>query len=342
MRKKLHKALLFVLLFAAGMHGLKAQGYWIGFYNLENLFDTIQHKEVNNNQYTPNGSYNWTSRRFHHKIDQLNRVIDSIGHAAKPNIWGVLGVCEVENTTVLKALCDQFSAEDSCHFVHFESPDLRGIDVGLLYNANAFKPTHFERVAVRLFLSHDMPKYTRDLLVVSGWLGSAKVHFIVAHWPSRSGGQKRSEHFRMTASYYSKRIADSIQQNDPNAQIVLMGDLNDDPNDRSVKRFVTSKNTEVGFYNPMETLHRKGVGSIAHRDRWHLFDQLIFTNNFLKEGPLRLQGAGVYRKKFLTQLDGKFKNYPLRTYVGQHYVGGYSDHFPVIAILTPTAPKGYE
>ncbi|MGA0063378.1 MAG: endonuclease/exonuclease/phosphatase family protein, partial [Flavobacteriaceae bacterium] len=159
---------------------------------------------------------------------------------------------------------------------------------------------------------------------------------------SRSGGQKRSEHFRMTASYYSKRIADSIQQSDPNAQIVLMGDLNDDPSDRSVKRFIHSKYSDMAFYNPMEAMHKKGVGSIAHRDRWHLFDQLIFTKNFLNDGPLWLEGAGVYRKKFLTQLEGRFKNYPLRTYVGINYVGGYSDHFPVIALLTAIDPKGYE
>lgn len=342
MRKKHLKAVLFALLFTAGIQGLVAQGYWIGFYNLENLFDTINNKEVDDNEHTPSGGYNWSTERFNHKIDQINKVIDSISRATSPNIWGVLGVCEIENASVLKALCNKFAAANSCSFVHFESPDRRGIDVALLYNSNAFKPTHFEKVAVRLFLSDNTPKYTRDLLVVSGWLGSTKVHFIVAHWPSRSGGQKRSEHFRMTASYYSKRITDSIKQNDPQAQIVLMGDLNDDPSNRSVKRFVQSKNTEIGFYNPMEAIHKQGVGSIAYRDRWHLFDQLIFTNNFLKEGPLRLQGAGVYRKKFLTQLDGRFKNYPLRTYVGQNYVGGYSDHFPVIAILTPTAPKGYE
>ncbi len=334
--------MLFALLFTAGTQALVAQGYWIGFYNLENLFDTIDHKEVNDEAHTPKGAYKWSTDRFNHKIDQINGVIDSISRATSPNTWGVLGVCEIENATVLQALCRNFTASNSCHFVHFESPDRRGIDVALLYNADTFKPMHFEKVAVRLFLSDDSPKYTRDLLVVSGWLASAKVHFIVVHWPSRSGGQKRSEHFRMTASYYSRRIADSIQKSDPNAQIVLMGDLNDDPSDRSVMRFVKSKNTEMAFYNPMEAIHKQGVGSIAHRDRWHLFDQLIFTKNFLNQGPLWLEGAGVYRKKFLTQPDGRFKNYPLRTYVGINYVGGYSDHFPVIALLTPIDPKGYE
>lgn len=334
--------MLFALLFTASAQALVAQGYWIGFYNLENLFDTIDHKEVDDSDRTPIGAYKWSTERFNHKIDQINGVIDSISRATSPNIWGALGVCEIENATVLQALCRKFNASNSCRFVHFESPDRRGIDVALLYNADAFKPTHFEKVAVRLFLSDDSPKYTRDLLVVSGWLASAKVHFIVAHWPSRSGGQKRSEHFRMTASYYSKRIADSIQKSDPKAQIVLMGDLNDDPSDRSVRRFVKSKNTDMEFYNPMEAMHKQGVGSIAHRDRWHLFDQLIFTKNFLNQGPLRLEGAGVYRKKFLTQSDGRFKNYPLRTYVGINYVGGYSDHFPVIALLTATDPKGYE
>lgn len=342
MTKTPFKIALFYMLMVSGVAPLKAQGIWVGFYNLENLFDTLYHKEADDSERTPSGIYRWDSQRFDHKLNRIKSVLDSIQQATPSYHWGVLGVCEVENASVLKALCEKLSSDQSCRFVHFESPDLRGIDVALLYNATVFHPTHFEKVPVQLFLSDDSPKYTRDLLVVSGWLAKAKVHFIVAHWPSRSGGQKRSEHFRMTASYYSKRIADSIQKSDPQAQIVLMGDLNDDPSDRSVKRFVKASSTSPGFYNPMEAMHAQGVGSIAHRDRWHLFDQLIFTPNFLKGGALRLSGSGVFRKKFLTQLDGRFKNYPLRTYVGINYVGGYSDHFPVIALLTPTDPKEYE
>lgn len=338
MIKPLFGCLLIVLNFQL----YATQQSWVGFYNLENLFDTVSSVGVEDEDRTPHGKYRWTSDRMELKIKKLHSVIDSINQTVDPYEWSVLGVCEVENAALINQLCKRFDPSQNCRFVHFESPDLRGIDVALLYNAKRFRPTHFERKKVKLFLSDDTPKYTRDLLVVSGWLTQLKVHFIVAHWPSRSGGQKRSEHFRSTASYYSRRIIDSIRAKDPKAQIVLMGDLNDDPTDRSVKRLVKETVKFEGLYNPMEALHQKGVGSIAHQDRWHLFDQLIFTPNFKTEGALQLTGAGVFKRPFLTQKNGRYKNYPLRTYVGTQYSGGYSDHFPVIALLKTTVPKEYD
>ena len=338
MIKRLFTCLLIVL----NLQLYAAQQSWVGFYNLENLFDTVSNVGVEDEDRTPHGRYRWTSERMELKISKLHSVIDSINKAVAPYEWSVLGVCEVENASLVDQLCRRFDSGQNCRFVHFESPDLRGIDVALVYNAKRFSPTHFERKRVNLFLSDDTPKYTRDLLVVSGWLTGVKVHFIIAHWPSRSGGQKRSEHFRSTASYYSRRIIDSIRTKDNDAQIILMGDLNDDPSDRSVRRLVKETVKFEGLYNPMEALHQRGVGSIAHRDRWHLFDQLIFTSNFKTEGGLQLKRAGVFKRPFLTQQRGRFKDYPFRTFVGSNYQGGYSDHFPVIALLKTTGPKEYD
>jgi hypothetical protein len=164
-----------------------AQQSWVGFYNLENLFDTISNVGVEDEDRTPHGRYRWTTDRMEQKIKKLHSVIDSINKAVDPYEWSLLGVCEVENAALIDQLCKRFNPSQNCRYVHFESPDLRGIDVALLYNAKRFRPTHFERKKVKLFLSDDTPKYTRDLLVVSGWLTQVKVHFIVAHWPSRSG-----------------------------------------------------------------------------------------------------------------------------------------------------------
>lgn len=224
--------------------------------------------------------------------------------------------------------------------VHFDSPDKRGIDVALIYKKAVFLPSSFASLRLVLTNENDYRVYTRDQLVVGGILDGEQMHFIVNHWPSRSGGEARSRPKRLEAARLNKKIIDSILKLNPEARIISMGDLNDDPIDDSLKKILKTKgkvndleNTDL--YNPMEMLFKKGIGSLAYRDRWNLFDQIYFTANITQESQYRYRfwKAGVYNPTYLIDKKGQYKGYPLRTYAGGNYIGGYSDHFPVYIYL---------
>ena len=234
---------------------------------------------------------------------------------------------------------ENLSAKDY-GIVHMDSPDERGIDVALLYKRAFFIVNTFK--SHRLLLNDDegFRDYTRDQLVVSGYLEGEQFYFIVNHWPSRSGGEARSRPNRIAAAKLNKRIIDSIQELDIDAKIISMGDLNDDPIDESLKKILKTKgkkkNLEAGdLFNPFEKLFRKGIGSLAYRDKWNLFDQIYFTGNLINDTRENYSfwKAGVFNPSYLLNPSGKYKGYPLRTYAGGSYIGGYSDHFPVFMYL---------
>ena len=318
--------------------------YWVGFYNLENLFDTKNDTLVRDDDRTPNGKYRWTSSRLETKLKNISKVITRINLELKETEWLGLGVCEVENFELLKALTTKSGILKNAGIIHFDSPDLRGIDVGFLYNQSLFRPTHFQKQKVPLLKDRVEIIYTRDLLVVSGIaLESERIHFIITHWPSRSGGEKRSEWRRKTASYYTRKAIDSITSREPQAKIIVMGDFNDDPVNESILHLINPKSNEDSLINFSNTSYRKGLGSIAHRDKWHLFDQIIGTKSLLYQPGLQALGFGVYTTRYLQTTSGRYRRYPFRTYAGLQYQGGYSDHFPVVLelIFKPTETKEY-
>lgn len=311
----------------------------IAFYNLENLFDTIDQKGVNDAEFLPQGKNRWTGERYWQKIHNMAHVISKIGTATIASGPAVLGVSEIENRSVLEDLVrDPQIKERNYQIVHVDGPDRRGVDCGLLYNPKFFKLEH--TASVGLYLPEDTTFRTRDQLVVCGKLLGEDFAFIVMHWPSRSGGEARSRPKRIAAALLARRITDSLLAENPSRKVVLMGDLNDNPTDISIKKKLgTFSNLKKAapnlLYNPTEIFYKQGIGSNAYRDTWSLFDQIIVTQNLLSKdrATLTFYQYKVMNEKFLIQTDGTYKGYPLRSFSGGGGTIGYSDHFPVYIYL---------
>lgn len=264
-----------------------------------------------------------------------------------PDGPAVIGVSEVENITVLQDLVkdEQISAR-GYKIVHHDSPDARGIDVGLLYNPKQFRVLTVTNHRLNI---PDKPNFkTRDQMCVVGLMGSDRVAIIVNHWPSRRGGTEQSSYLREAAAALSAQIADSLLKVDPKMGVIVMGDLNDSPYDRSVKDVLKARkkqgDTKAGeFYNPFWKMLDDGIGSYIYRGRWDLFDQIILSYNLTDGGAngLSFMGARVWNEDFLRQSEGKYAGYPFRTYSEGAFTGGYSDHFPTEIFLKKvlTAPN---
>src|SRR5680860_214772 len=325
----------------------------VAFYNLENLFDTENDTLIFDDDRTPEGKDNWTLERYNKKLDNLSKVLSEIGSEITKTSPDIIGICEVENLKVIEDLVNHSTllAKDY-GIVHFDSPDERGIDVALLYKKSVFLPTSFDSRRLLLISDDGERNYTRDQLIVGGLLDDEHYYFLVNHWPSRSGGEARSRPNRMEAAKLSRRIIDSVQKLDAAAKIVGMGDFNDDPINDSFKKILRTNADpddrsayenqleEVGLLNPMEELFRKGIGSLAYRDKWNLFDQIYFTENLehAENKTYRFWKAGVFNAPYLISKKGQYKGYPFRTYAGGSYAGGYSDHFPVYIYLIRKSP----
>lgn len=313
----------------------------VGFYNLENLFDTINQPEVNDEDFTPTGANLYTPKVYLDKLDKLSDVLSQIGTDISPDGLSVFGVAEIENITVLQDLVAKEKIKNRNYkIVHFDSPDKRGIDVGLIYNPKYFNVLLAEPLFVPLKGDDGEPYYTRDVLYVYGMYDGEPMHFFVNHWPSRRGGEEASAPNRAIAAGVAKAKIDSINNVDPNAKIILMGDLNDDPVSPSVTRVIKSvgdvDRVKPGMmYNPWVKFYKDGIGTLAYNDSWNLFDQIIISQPFLdkKQSNFFYQKAMIFSKEFMIQKTGRYKGYPLRTYDFSVYQGGYSDHFPTYILL---------
>ena len=313
----------------------------VGFYNVENLFDTINQPDVIDEEFTPEGLNKWNTEKYNQKLENLSYVISQVGSSKGPTI---MGLSEVENRAVIQDLIDMPLLKDNNYGIaHFDSPDRRGVDVGLIYMKDVFQLTESFPHPVMLPTGY----LTRDVLRASGFIDGELFHFLVAHWPSRSGGEAVSVPKRMAAAKVMRHVSDSLLLLNKDAKVILMGDFNDDPVSRSIKEGLRIKKSPDGlkFYDlftPMLKLYKEGVGTLAYRDVWNLFDILVVNGNLLGKDystfklytdPKTKNSAFVFNKDFLLQTDGPFKNYPFRTIVGGEYQGGYSDHFPVYLYL---------
>ncbi|MCB0456339.1 MAG: endonuclease/exonuclease/phosphatase family protein [Flavobacteriaceae bacterium] len=315
----------------------------VAFYNVENLFDFEDDPLTFDDDRTPTGKDHWTEEIYNAKLKNMAQVISEIGADVTGTSPVLVGVCEIENRRVLEDLLNQEPLVDKEYgIVHFDSPDRRGIDVALLYQKKIFTPTNYEAHELKIYEDNDPTQriYTRDQLLVSGVLDGEKIHVIVNHWPSRSGGEARSRFKRVKAAKLNKQIIDSLFSEDPYAKIITMGDLNDDPNSPSVREVLKPKKDKekVGLrelYNPMEDMFKKGLGTLAYRDGWNLFDQMIISAELTKTdySSYRFYKAGIYNKAYLANPRGQYKGYPYRSYADGGFTGGYSDHFPVYLYL---------
>lgn len=336
-------ATLYITLHATAQQEKTYKVNTIAFYNVENLFDYEDDPITFDDDRTPDGKDNWTEEIYKAKLHNTAKVIAEIGADVTGTSPTVIGLCEIENRRVLEDLLIQEPLVYKDYgIVHFDSPDRRGIDVALLYQKKIFTPTHYKAFELKIYDDNDVTKrvYTRDQLLVSGVLDGEKMHFIVNHWPSRSGGEERSRFKRVKAAKLNKQIIDSLFTDDPYAKIITMGDLNDDPTSPSVAEILNPKKErdEVGLkqlYNPMETMFKKGLGTLAWRDGWNLFDQMIVSAELAKKdfSTYRLYQAGIFNKSYLANPRGRYKGYPYRSFADGGFTGGYSDHFPVYLYL---------
>lgn len=318
----------------------------ICFYNVENLFDTIDDPETIDEAYTPSGKNHYSSQDYLSKIRNTARVISEIGSKGKKRGPDVIGLAEIENFRVLQDLVHSEGLDSKKYqIIHQDSPDRRGIDVAILYKPAFFSPIEFEAIELRLWNENGERIYTRDILYVQGILDDEVIHVFVNHWPSRRGGKSRSDPKRMKAAFMVKKKTNEILLSDPNAKIIILGDFNDDPTDRSIKNgLLISSDAEnepsISFFNPMEKMHKRGMNTLAYRDGLNLFDQIILSNSLMKKETYRtgfiFHKAGIYNPSYLISQHGKYKGYPLRSFENNRYVEGYSDHYPVfVELLRP-------
>lgn len=313
----------------------------ISFYNLENLYDTVDNTMTSDEEFLPNGPRNYNTAIYFDKLNKLATVISQIGTEMNPDGPAVLGVAEVENDTVLNDLVHQKLIEKRNYkIVHYDSKDARGVDVGLLYNPMYFSVISSDKLFVQLPGGSKDAYYTRDILWVKGKLDGEVVHIYVNHWPSRTGGEKRSAPARNAAAAVCRHHIDSIAKVEPDAKIVVMGDLNDDPINESVSKIIGAKAraedvTRGGFYNPWTELYKKGNGTLAYQDAWGLFDQIMISYPWLNKAQdgLFFYQQHIFFREYMVENKGRYKGYPMRTWDGNTYRGGYSDHFPTYLIM---------
>lgn len=317
--------------------GRRVQVAGIAFYNFENLFDTIPNNpEGRDLEFTPGGQRQWDGRKYRIKVHNLAYAISQFKTRLTPYGPAIIGVSEIENRSVMEDVVNEPELRDlNLQIVHHDSPDARGVDVGLIYN-----PRYFRVENVTNHRLTAVPFRTRDQMCVVGSLLGQQIAVIVNHWPSRLGGQEQSEPNRMAAAELCRTIADSLWRVNPDMGVIIMGDLNDDPQDRSCAQVLGAlKNADKvdnhGFYNPWWRMLDRGIGTLAYRSQWNLFDQIIISGNLVHspENRWNFYEARVLNFDFLKDTEGNRQGYPKRTYASGSFLGGYSDHFPTEIFL---------
>jgi hypothetical protein len=337
-----------MLLFLGVTHTMAQQKtfsvYAIGFYNLENLFDTCHDAGKNDYEYLPDGTNKWTSLKYTHKLRNMARVLSEMGTDKLPKVGcAAIGVAEVENAKCLKDLCDQEPLKDrNFQFVHVEGPDQRGVDCALLYNPRLFTVRNTKLVPYVYDLPEDIEKdkQTRGFLTVSGDMSGEHVTIVVCHLPSRYA----TSYYRELGGKQLKELKDSLQKDDPKVKIFIMGDMNDDPFDKSMAQALGArreiKDVELfGLYNPFWNTLKEGNGTLSYKGAWNLFDQIIMSENLLDKKQKRnyenltFYKHAIFRRDYLIQQEGQYKGTPKRTSAGGVWLDGYSDHLPVVVYL---------
>ena len=324
------------------------QIHTVAFYNLENLFDTINDPNKYDEASPIMELKTNRGEVYKKKVKNMARVIADIGLEVTNNSPAILGISEVENREVIEDVINDSLLKDKNYgIVHYSSPDIRGIDVALLYQKKLFKPISTSSHELKIYdQSTNNRIYTRDQLLVSGELEGDLIHIMVNHWPSRSGGEAKSEHNRKAAAKLCKHLVDSLQVIDPYAKIFILGDLNDNPTDSSIKDGLkTEKNRKnvglKGIYNPYENYFKNGLGTTAFRDAWSLFDQIMVTKPLLEKDytSFMFYRANIYNKNYLIDKSGTYKGYPKRSFSNGGFTDGFSDHFPVYAYVIKEVRK---
>ena len=307
----------------------------------------VVRKQILSDDFTPKSNKNYTYNIYQQKLKNIAQVISEIGSKYTKTAPAVVGLVEVENRQVVEALTQQDALKKYDYgVVHYNSFDARGIDVALIYQKKRFTVTNSYKKELVLFREDGKREYTRDLLVVSGILDGEKVAFFVNHWPSRRGGEAVSMPKRNAAAALLKQEMNALREKNPNIKLIAMGDFNDDPISPSFKNHLKAVgdekelNEEFPYFNPMYKMYKKGVASLAYRDAPNLFDQIIYSKNLVSNSSTEeytVYRTEVYAPAYLINKQGNYKGYPFRSWDGDKFTGGYSDHFPVFTILQKEA-----
>jgi predicted extracellular nuclease len=325
---QLPKSISILLLIPCYFISIITNAQVVAFYNCENFYDTTHQLSVKDEEFLPNSGKGYSASRYAQKTHQLSKVIFGLGQLGKKEGVALLGVAEIENQFVLEKVI-QSNAIKKYHYkyIHFNSSDPRGIDVALIYQPSFFTPYQYKTFTLK-DASHFQNYATRDILLVKGLLQNQWVHVLVNHWPSRRGGSAEARKNRVWAATTCKRIMDSINLVDKNAQWIVMGDFNDNPTNKSIRT--------LGLDNPFKPLYKQGLGSLAFRDSWNLFDQILLSSNWKStNSSLTNYKSVIYKTSDMVETIGKYAGYPKRTWNGDVFRGGYSDHFPVALIFRP-------
>ena len=339
---------LLVVMFLIGTMNAQAQEkkfsvYAIGFYNLENLFDTCHDAGKNDYEYLPDGRNKWSGLKYTSKLRNMARVLSEMGTDKLPLVGcAAIGVSEVENAKCLTDLCNQEPLKArNFQFCHIEGPDHRGVDCGLLYNPSLFTVRDVKLVPYIYRLPKDSMRATRGFLVVSGTMADEHVTIIVNHLPSRG----TTSFYREEGGSQLRVVKDSLIKEDPNVKLFIMGDMNDDPKDPSMsvalgaKRKIEQAKEQTDLYNPWWDIHASGTGTLMYDGAWNLFDQIILSNSLLNQkgqrdySTLKFWQPQIFRRDYLFQQEGKYKGNTLRTHAGGVWLDGYSDHLPTLVYL---------
>ena len=315
----------------------------IAFYNLENLFDTINDLEKDDELSPIMKLKGNKSKVYLEKINRMAFAISKIGSEKNKVSPTIIGVAEVENRNVLEDLIhSKYLRKNNYGIVHYDSPDKRGIDVALLFNQKYFQPIHHQIIPPNIY-RNNRKIFTRDILYVAGYLNNELIHILVNHWPSRGGGEFKTNASREKAAYANLRQIQKIQESHSEAKIIVMGDLNDNPINSSVKEVLqtkrkrsSTKTTDV--FNPFELMFDKGMYSLGHRNSINLFDMILISGSLIPKTNTDLKSfkffqGGIFSAPFLTTQNGRFKGFPFRSFSNGNFTNGYSDHFPVYVYL---------
>jgi len=314
-----------------------SQPIYIAWWNVENLFDTVDDATHNDAEFTPTSDKRWTPERLEAKLQGMTKVITTMNDSAGPDI---LGMSEVENQQVLEHWIHKY-LHDKYGVAYHESPDLRGIDVALLYRKSKFQ--HVGTAARRVNLGKD-ERPTRDVVAYTLVDGGDTLDCVTVHWPSRYGGKEASEPKRIMAAKATEAVVDSLYKVRENDDIVVMGDFNDEPGDVSVTNYLRAsgklpKADESAKIFLLDALYKvyadSSRGTYYYRGQWNTLDQILLSRGMLDETGFGTQNpwGNVFVRPFMKEASGRYKGAPFRTYVGPRYLGGISDHFPVYIIV---------
>lgn len=308
----------------------------VGFYNLENFFDTIHDEGKNDSEFLPGGKNDWNTQKYNFKKEHISKTLFEMGTDKVSDGCFAIGVSEIENANVLNDLINSDNLKSRGYkYCHIEGPDERGIDCALLYNPEIFDVENVKLVPYQFWEGCTDVRPTRYFLTVCGNVNQEKFAMVVCHLPSRYA----SGEYRQQGGKLLKNIKDSLFKIDPNYKILIMGDMNDDPSDTSIAVSFGAKQeikdvAKGEFYNPWwNTLNRDNNGSLYYRGKWNLFDQILISSTLVDNKGYKYKGNEIFKRDYLIQQDGKYKGAPMRTFAGKNWLNGYSDHLPVVIYL---------